>query len=332
MSQIISTIAKPERESLRVKLKDYVGYIKPFYRKIDTWYYAPAFLILKTIEYSIYKYYEPENESWKNYKYELIYQITSKCTDKCPKCGIWKNIETSHIPIEKIIQSIDELHLNLRKITITGGEPLLYVEDIERIAQKSSDLGIPLTVVTNGYLLTPNFLKKMRALKSNLIISIDTIDQEKWILFRGRNHYKNVIKNILLAKSIMGKYLSIQSVIAEESKNDIPLITAFCEKHGIEHNIQDYQDFGGVWHPIRNTEDSELSQYSCSAWLNICILPNGDVVKCFDYKRIPEGKEPLGNISRNNVVDLLSSERSKHLVEVMKKCNQSCKMLRCNQK
>ena len=44
---------------------------------------------------------------------------------------------------------------------------------------------------------------------------------------------------------------------------------------------------------------------------NVCIYPKGDQVKYFfDYRRIPLAKEPLGNIARQNVIEIRCTKRS----------------------
>jgi sulfatase maturation enzyme AslB (radical SAM superfamily) len=58
-----------------------------------------------------------------------------------------------------------------------------------------------------------------------------------------------------------------------------------------------------------NPETTEKVNYDndtpCAARKNICVYPNGDVVKCFDHRRIPLAKEPLGNIGRQDIIEIL---------------------------
>jgi len=68
----------------------------------------------------------------------------------------------------------------------------------------------------------------------------------------------------------------------------------------------------------------------CAARKNICIYPNGDVVKCFDHPRIPLAKQPLGNISEQDIIEILCTKRSTEVSKIMKTCNFPCKAMSCN--
>lgn len=82
--------------------------------------------------------------------------ITRRCTDRCPKCGIWKTPEpdSERIQLKDFIKCLQSLHNNLYKVTITGGEPLLFMEDVLHIAEESRKLNVPMIVITNGSLIS----------------------------------------------------------------------------------------------------------------------------------------------------------------------------------
>jgi len=305
--------------------------MRPFIGRIERWHQLLPFIAFKTIEYSIYRWYEPPTETWRSHKYELIYEITRRCTDKCPKCGIWRQPEKTRIPVELVIQSIDRVRSNIEKVTITGGEPLIYMQDVRRLCQIAHYAGIPMSIVTNGYLIDDEFLELIRNTQTELVVSIDTLDESKWRQYRGRDHFQTVKANLDKAVNAIGEHLRIQSVLADETIEDIQPIAEYCALNGISHYIQEYQDFGGTWHPATDNVASD-SEETCSAWLNICIYPNGDVVKCFDHFRLTEAREPLGNIENESMPSILSSLRCTQVTELMKHCDLPCKRLRCNQK
>jgi MoaA/NifB/PqqE/SkfB family radical SAM enzyme len=45
----------------------------------------------------------------------------------------------------------DAASYGIRKISITGGEPLLFADEIKKISEKAANLGIAVTVLTNGF-------------------------------------------------------------------------------------------------------------------------------------------------------------------------------------
>jgi MoaA/NifB/PqqE/SkfB family radical SAM enzyme len=107
------------------------------------------------------------------------------------------------------------------------------------------------------------------------------------------------------------------------------MIKAFCDQLGIQHIIQPYMDFGGVWHTPIDSAHLKID-FACAARKNICIYNNGDVVKCFDHHRIPLAKAPLGNILKDDIISILCKKRSTEITKIMKTCNYPCKHLSCN--
>ena len=313
-------------------INDYVGEMKPFIKRINKKHLIIPLIFLKTIEWSIYRWYKTPIRRFYGVKgNELIYMITKRCNERCAKCGIWKNPEpdNEHIDISIFINCLKTLHENLYQVTLTGGEPLLFLDDVLTIAAESRKHDIQLITVTNGTLITKDFLRKYAEFDHILVISIDTLENEKWFDFRGKNSFEKVMYNIKFSKKILGKNLQIQSVLAAESITDIPQIKALCKELEIKHVTQPYMDFGGVWNNAE-TINEKTNGFACAARKNICIYPNGDIVKCFDHHRIPIAKEPLGNIAKEDIIQILCKKRSTEVSKIMKTCNFPCKQLSCN--
>jgi len=313
-------------------INDYLGEIKPFIKRTNKKHLLIPLIILKTIEWGIYRWYKTPIRRFYGVKgNELIYMITKRCNEKCAKCGIWKTPEKDieHIDISIFINCLKTLNENLYQVTLTGGEPLLYLNDVLIIAEESRKQDILLITVTNGVLITEAFLKKYSELNQILVISLDTLEKDKWNDFRGNDSFDKVMENVKLSKKYLGSNLQIQSVLAAESISEIPNLKKFCKDLGIKHVIQQYMDFGGIWNSSIS-ESSNANEFSCAARKNICIYPNGDVVKCFDHRRIPLAKEPLGNIGKEDIIQILCKKRSTEVSKIMKTCDFPCKHLSCN--
>ncbi|MBZ0174694.1 MAG: radical SAM protein [Candidatus Methanoperedens sp.] len=323
---------KANQPSISHVIYDYLGEIRPFAKRIEKKHLILPLVFLKTIEWSIYRWYKTPIRRFYGVKgNELIYMITRRCNERCLKCGIWKNPEpdSEHLKISDFINCLKSLHHNLYQVTLTGGEPLLFMEDVLQIAEVSKKLNVPMITVTNGSLINEDFLNRYSKLDHILVISIDTLDKEKWSEFRGRDNFDAVMNNLQIAKKMLGDKLRIQSVLAHETINDIPKIIAFCKDVGILHVSQPYMDFGGIWQEAKQISENK-NDIVCAARKNICIYPNGDVVKCFDHYRIPIAKEPLGNIGREDIIPILCKKRSTEISKIMKNCNYPCKNLSCN--
>jgi MoaA/NifB/PqqE/SkfB family radical SAM enzyme len=313
---------------------DYLGEIRPFAKRVDRWYLVAPLVLLKSIEWSIYRWYKASTRRFYGVKgNELIYMITNACNDRCPKCGIWERPEPrdQHLMISHFIKCLNRLHHNLYQVTLTGGEPLLFKKDVMLIAEEAKKLDVPMVIVTNARFVDEEFLTRYKVLGHILVISVDSVEREKWNEFRGKKNFDIVMPKIMLAKEILGDQLRIQSVLSKESAAEIPKVIEWCKQQGIQHNTQLNQDFGGHW---KNHAASEKVNYDndtpCAARKNICIYPNGDVVKCFDHRRIPLAKEPLGNIGREDILEILCTRRSTEVSKIMKTCNLPCKNMSCN--
>lgn len=316
-------------------IHDYIGEIKPFVKRVRKPHLLIPMVILKSLEWSIYRWYKTPIRRFYGVKgNELIYMITNACNDRCPKCGIWEKPEPrdQHLMVQHFINCLKRLHHNLYQVTLTGGEPLLFKKDVMLIAEEAKKLNVPMVIVTNARFLEEEFLTRYKELGHILVISVDSVEREKWNEFRGKNNFDIVFPKIMLAKQILGDQLRIQSVLSKESAVEIPKVIEWCKQQGIQHNTQLYQDFGAYnWHnPITDEAVSYDNDTPCAARKNICVYPNGDVVKCFDHRRIPLAKEPLGNIAKQDIIEILCTKRSTEVSKIMKTCNLPCKNMSCN--
>ncbi|BDG02842.1 radical SAM protein [Anaeromyxobacter oryzae] len=310
---------------------DYYGEVAPFLQRVDRKLHVAPMLLLKTIEWSIYRWYKTPIRRFYGVKgNELIYMITRRCSDRCPKCGIWKTPERDdeRLPVSRFIECLKRLHENLYQVTVTGGEPLLFADDVLAIGAAARDLRVPMIVVTNGVLMDELFLRRYAELGHGLVVSVDTVERERWEAFRGEAHYERVMANVQVARSILGGKLRVQSVLASESETDVVRVANFCAERGIPHTVQPYMDFGGSWHETATS--SRTGPLACAARKNICVYPNGDLVKCFDHRRIPLAREPLGNIAEEDVIAILCKRRATEVSRLMKTCDLPCKQLSCN--
>lgn len=325
---------KQSQPSFTHGIQDYLGEIGPFLRRVENPFLKVPLGILKSLEWAIYRWHKtPIRRIYGIRSNELIYMITNACNDRCPKCGIWERPEpkSQHLLIQKFLQCLNRLHQNLYQVTLTGGEPLLFKRDVVLIAEEAGKLGVPMVTITNGRLLDAAFLTRYKELGHILVISIDSVEREKWNEFRGTKSFDLVMPKILLAKELLGDQLRVQSVLSRESADEIPKVKDWCAQHGIQHNVQLYQDFGARnWTNQVTLDEMVADDTPCAARKNICIYPNGDVVKCFDHRRIPLAKEPLGNIARQDIIEILCTKRSTEVSRVMRTCNFPCKAMSCN--
>ena len=82
-----------------------------------------------------------------------MFAITSRCNARCGFCSIPSQNDPAMPSYDEATNAIEQLHsLGVRYIQFTGGEPFLY-PSLFPVIKHASDLGMLLTVVTNGSLL-----------------------------------------------------------------------------------------------------------------------------------------------------------------------------------
>ena len=325
---------KSSRSGFTQAAKDYFGEVGHFAKRVKSPVLRVPMLLLKSIEWSIYRWYKtPLRRLYGIKSNELIYMITNTCNERCPKCAIWERPEkkAQHLDVAHFLRCLDRLHHNLYQVTLTGGEPLLFKDDVVRISEAACELQVPMVIVTSGRMLDEAFLTRYQEMGHVLVISVDSVNRDKWNEFRGTMTFDIVMPKIHLAHRILGDRLRIQSVLARESEDEVAQVAAWCKERGIQHNVQMYQDFGAdYWTNAVSASQMVADKTPCAARKNICIYPNGDVVKCFDHRRIAIAKEPLGNIARQDILEILCSRRSTEVSRVMRDCNLPCKQMSCN--
>jgi MoaA/NifB/PqqE/SkfB family radical SAM enzyme len=96
-----------------------------------------------------------------------------RCNLSCTYCNEFDDF-SQPVPIAVMLRRVDRLiELGTTVITISGGEPMLHPE-LDRIILHIRSRGSMATLITNGYLLTPDRIKLLnRAGLDHLQISID---------------------------------------------------------------------------------------------------------------------------------------------------------------
>jgi MoaA/NifB/PqqE/SkfB family radical SAM enzyme len=101
-----------------------------------------------------------------------------RCNLACSYCNEFDGI-SKPVPIEMMLRRIDRLaELGTTMITISGGEPLLHPE-LDEIIRRIRRHGAIATLITNGYLLSPDRIQRLnRAGLDHLQINIDIVQPD----------------------------------------------------------------------------------------------------------------------------------------------------------
>ena len=100
---------------------------------------------------------------------------TRRCNLSCTYCNEFDDFSRP-VPMSDVLRRVDLLAaLGTSIITLSGGEPLLH-PDVDTIVSTIRERGMIATLITNGYLLTGDRIKRLnRAGLDHLQISIDNV-------------------------------------------------------------------------------------------------------------------------------------------------------------
>lgn len=132
----------------------------------------------------------------------LRISITEKCNLRCTYCMPAEGIALTprpHLMTEDEIVAIAQtfVDLGVTKIRLTGGEPLVRKE-AHSIIERLGQLGVQLTLTTNG-LLVHDFITTFKKAGINALnVSIDSLQKEKYKAITRRDSFNQLWSNIAL--------------------------------------------------------------------------------------------------------------------------------------
>lgn len=132
----------------------------------------------------------------------LRISLTDNCNLRCFYCMPEEDYDFT--PATRLMQP-DEImtiakqfvEMGVNKIRLTGGEPLVR-KDVGKIIQDLASLPVRLTLTTNGTRLHQFADLLKDAGVTSLNISLDTLDQDRFLLLTRRNQFSQVMENIQL--------------------------------------------------------------------------------------------------------------------------------------
>lgn len=166
--------------------------------------------------------------------------VTDRCNLRCVYCMPEEGIE--NISHEEIL-SYDEIirickciaNLGIKKIKITGGEPLVRKDIIDLIKEIKGINGIDeVTITTNGVLLYEMADQLYEAGIDAINISLDTLNRDKFLKITRRDKYENV--SMAIEKLIdLGVRVKINCLaIKENNLSEIVKIAAYSKNYNID--------------------------------------------------------------------------------------------------
>lgn len=170
---------------------------------------------------------------------KVMLQLTTRCNMHCKHCFLSATSQgsdlsypffTTHI-IKKLAES------NVKKVTLTGGEPLLYPNIID-IVSSLNDQNIQTCICTNGSLVSDELLQQLIHLNVHFNVSMDGFSFDSHGVFRelsSSDAYNELLEKILL----IGHYKMLNGILTTPNRlsklNEYPQIFDFAVKAGAKY-------------------------------------------------------------------------------------------------
>lgn len=241
---------------------------------------------------------------------DLRISLTDRCQFRCQYCLPAEHVDVmrqqskaeSKLSFAEILIAVQAFSANgVRKIRLTGGEPLLRKNVAQLVSDIKSIKGIDeVALTTNGALLRPVLDDLLKAGLDRITVSMDAIEQQLFSRITGTDYaVDDIIQTILLCAQSPLKKVKINCVIQKNINEHqiIPMLELF-RGTGVEVRFIEFMDVGNIngWQPNQVFESQMALQLIKNKWPFSDLAPNhtGEVANRFKFN---DGQGEFGMIS-----------------------------------
>lgn len=213
---------------------------------------------------------------------DLRVSVIETCNYRCPYCmpaertPEWTDADHAGSAARLGFDEIETLvrafvQLGVRKVRLTGGEPLLRRHLAELVARLAQVRGIEdLALTTNGSLLARHARDLRAAGLRRLTVSLDTLDPARFAqLSGGRGELREVLAGIAAAQAVGFDALKINCVV-QRGVNDDDALDLVAHFRGSGHVLRfiEYMDVGTCnrWQRAQVVPSRELRDRIHARW------------------------------------------------------------------
>jgi len=239
---------------------------------------------------------------------DLRISVTDRCNFRCVYCMPRVVYGPDHAFLARAelltFEEIERLArifvgLGVRKLRLTGGEPLLR-RDLPELIRRLAPLGVPIALTTNGSLLGAHALALRQAGLARLTVSLDTLDP---VVFRRMNDAEfgpdEVLAGLAAAEAAGFGSIKINAVV-RRGVNDDGLLDLVRRFRGSAHVLRfiEYMDVGesNGWQLRDVVPAAEILQRICAEAAVDPVAPHsrGEVAQRFRFR---DGSGEVGIIA-----------------------------------
>lgn len=231
----------------------------------------------------------------------LRISVTDLCNLRCqycmPKGGVCKLEHSDVLTIEEFYEIASAfVSLGVKKIRITGGEPLVK-NGIVELVEKISSLGIEdLAMTTNGLLLEEYAEDLKKSGLNRVNISLDTLDRQKYSeITRGGDLFK-VLKGIEEAKRVGLTPIKINTVlIGDFNIDEIENFVYITKEEKIDVRFIELMPIGEAsdWAKEKFVSNNMILDHVPELVKTEALDPSSPAI----YYKLPDGKGKVGIIN-----------------------------------
>ena len=241
---------------------------------------------------------------------DLRISVVDRCNFRCPYCMPEDQYPRDHAFLSKAerlrFEEIERLArifvgLGVRKLRLTGGEPLLrrdLPELVRQLAAISGDVDIAMT--TNGSLLAGKVDALRAAGLQRITLSLDTLDPKTFaVMSGGRGDVHAVLESVAAAERAGFASLKINTVVMR-GVNDGQVLDLVGHFRGTRHIVRfiEYMDVGTCndWQRELVVPRAELRERIGARWPVVALEANygGEVAQRYAFA---DGAGEIGFIS-----------------------------------
>ncbi|MBK7858725.1 MAG: GTP 3',8-cyclase MoaA [Archangiaceae bacterium] len=198
----------------------------------------------------------------------LRISVTDRCNLRCAYCMpeedyVWLP-GAQILSFEELSALVDRfIALGVKKVRLTGGEPLLRRELPELVKLLASKPLEDLALTTNGVLLEAQAQALADAGLHRVTVSLDTLTPARFVALTRRDALSKVLAGIDAAARVFPKGLKLDAVMIKGLNDDelVPLLD-FGSRVGAEVRFIEYMDVGGatLWSRAQVLSRAEMLQ------------------------------------------------------------------------
>lgn len=236
----------------------------------------------------------------------LRISVTDRCNIRCFYC--MPEVDVKFAPpgellsFEEIVRFVRvAVPLGIRKVRLTGGEPLLRKDLPVLIRELCAVDGIDdIALTTNGVLLANQAESLYGAGLRRLNVHLDTLDRERFKTITRRDDLPRVLQGIEIARRLGFGPIKINAVaVKNQIEPDLVPLAQYGREHGIEIRFIEFMplDHQGLWQRDRVLFASDIQEILSREISPLVEIPNEDPHAPASEYRFADGIGRVGFIA-----------------------------------